>query len=84
MPKAGDRKRTNDFLNTFLLAYEQGGQLPMWELSAFETWCMIGYHAIPVILDASRKGIGDYDKKKMLEAMVASAFRRVRAISQFD
>ena len=68
-----DRKRTNDFLNTFLLAYEQGGQLPMWELSAFETWCMIGYHAIPVILDASRKGIGDYDKKKMLEAMVASA-----------
>ena len=68
-----DRQRTNDFLNTFLLAYEQGGQLPMWELSAFETWCMIGYHAIPVILDASRKGIGDYDKKKMLEAMVASA-----------
>ena len=68
-----DRKRTNDFLNTFLLAYEQGGQLPMWELSAFETWCMIGYHAIPVILDASRKGIGDYDKKKMLEAMVSSA-----------
>ena len=68
-----DRKRTNDFLNTFLLAYEQGGQLPMWELSAFETWCMIGYHSVPVILDASRKGIGDYDKKKMLEAMVASA-----------
>ena len=68
-----DRKRTNDFLNTFLLAYEQGGQLPMWELSAFETWCMIGYHAVPVILDASRKGIGDYDKKKMLEAMIGSA-----------
>ena len=68
-----DRKRTNDFLNTFLLAYEQGGQLPMWELSAYETWCMIGYHAIPVILDASRKGIGDYDKKKMLKAMVGSA-----------
>ena len=68
-----DRQRTNDFLHTFLLAYEQGGQLPMWELSAFETWCMIGYHAVPVILDASRKGIGDYDRKKMLEAMVGSA-----------
>ena len=68
-----DRKRTADFLNTFLLAYEQGGQLPMWELSAFETWCMIGYHAIPVILDASRKGIGYFDKKEMLEAMVGSA-----------
>ncbi len=68
-----DQKRTNDFLNTFLLAYRQGGQLPMWELSAYETWCMIGYHAIPVILDASRKGIGDFDKKEMLKAMVASA-----------
>ncbi|MCQ2280972.1 MAG: GH92 family glycosyl hydrolase, partial [Bacteroidales bacterium] len=68
-----DRKRSNDFLNTFLLAYQQGGQLPMWELSAYETWCMIGYHAVPVILDASRKGIGDFDKKAMLEAMVASA-----------
>ena len=68
-----DRKRTNDFLYTFLLHYHQGGQLPMWELSAFETWCMIGYHSVPVILDAARKGIGDFDKKEMLEAMVASA-----------
>lgn len=68
-----DRKRTNDFLSTFLKAYKQGGQLPMWELSAYETWCMIGYHAVPVILDASRKGIGDFDKKEMLKAMVASA-----------
>ncbi|MBQ4356269.1 MAG: GH92 family glycosyl hydrolase [Bacteroidales bacterium] len=68
-----DRERTNDFLNTFLLHYEQGGQLSMWELSAYETWCMIGYHSVPVILDASRKGIGDFDKRRMLQAMVASA-----------
>jgi len=68
-----DRKRTADFLNTFLLAYQQGGQLPMWELSAYETWCMIGYHAIPVILDATRQGIGDVDKHQMLQAMIASA-----------
>lgn len=68
-----DRTRTNDFLYTFLQAYRQGGQLPMWELSAYETWCMIGYHSVPVILDATRKGIGDFDKKEMLEAMIASA-----------
>lgn len=68
-----DRTRTTDFLNTFLLAYKQGGQLPMWELSAYETWCMIGYHAVPVILDATRKGIGDFNQKEMLQAMVASA-----------
>ena len=68
-----DRKRSADFIYTFLKHYEQGGMLPMWELAAFETWCMIGYHSVPVIYDAFVKGIGDYDQNKMLEAMVHSA-----------
>lgn len=68
-----DRQRTSDFLSTFLHAFVQGGQLPMWELSAYETWCMIGYHAVPVILDASRKDIGDFDQQLMLKAMISSA-----------
>jgi len=68
-----DRKRSADFIYTFMKHYEQGGMLPMWELAAFETWCMIGYHSVPVIYDAFVKGIGDYNKNKMLEAMVHSA-----------
>jgi predicted alpha-1,2-mannosidase len=68
-----DRKRSADFIYTFIKHYEQGGMLPIWELAAFETWCMIGYHSVPVILDAFVKGIGDYDKEKMLEAMIHSA-----------
>jgi predicted alpha-1,2-mannosidase len=68
-----DRKRSADFIYTFMKHYEQSGMLPMWELAAFETWCMIGYHSVPVIYDAFVKGIGDYDKNKMLEAMVHSA-----------
>ena len=66
-------KRTNDFIQTFLRQYEQGGLLPIWELSACETDCMIGNHAIPVILDAWRKGIRGYDGKQALEAMLKSA-----------
>jgi predicted alpha-1,2-mannosidase len=66
-------KRTNDFIQTFLRQYEQGGRLPVWELSACETDCMIGYHAIPVIADAWRKGIRGYDGNKALDAMLASA-----------
>ena len=50
-----DRKRTDDFVYTFMRHYEQGGMLPVWELSAYETWCMIGYHSIPVIYDAYQK-----------------------------
>jgi len=66
-------KRTNDFIQTFLRQYEQGGLLPIWELSANETDCMIGNHAIPVIVDAYQKGIRDYDNKLALEAMLKSA-----------
>lgn len=68
-----DQKRTNDFIRTFLRQYEEGGLLPVWELSANETNCMIGYHAIPVIADAYQKGIRDYDATFALEAMKASA-----------
>ncbi len=66
-------KRTNDFIQTFLRQYEQGGLLPVWELAANETDCMIGNHAIPVIADAYAKGIRDYDAGKALEAMRKSA-----------
>lgn len=66
-------KRTNDFIHTFLLEYEQGGLLPIWELSGNETDCMIGNHAIPVIADAYLKGIRDYDSAEALKAMLKSA-----------
>ncbi|MHC1707077.1 MAG: GH92 family glycosyl hydrolase [Bacteroidales bacterium] len=68
-----DEKRTNDFINTFIRQYEEGGLLPVWELSSNETFCMIGYHAVPVIADAFMKGIKDYDADKALEAMKFSA-----------
>jgi len=66
-------ERTNDFIRTFLVQYEQGGMLPVWELAANETGCMIGYHAVPVIADAYIKGIRGYDTAKALEAMKHSA-----------
>jgi len=68
-----DRKRTNDFIQSFLSMYKQGGRLPVWELASNETDCMIGYHSVSVITDAAVKGIADFDKKLALEAMVKSA-----------
>lgn len=67
--------RTNEFIRTFLRQYKEGGQLPIWELAANYTGCMIGYHAIPVIADAYIKGIRDYDADLALEAMVHSAMQ---------
>lgn len=67
------QQRTIDFIKTMIAQYEQGGRLPVWELAANETECMIGYHAIPVIVDAYMKGIRDYDVEKAFEAMKYSA-----------
>lgn len=76
-----DQKRTGDWINTFLNMYSLGGLLPVWELNANETWCMIGYHSIPVIVDAYMKGIRNFDKNLALEAMLKSAYRDNKGLS---
>jgi predicted alpha-1,2-mannosidase len=68
-----DKKRTLDFIKTFLSQYQQGGRLPVWELAANETDCMIGFHSVSVISDAAAKGIKDFDLHLALEAMKKSA-----------
>jgi predicted alpha-1,2-mannosidase len=68
-----DKKRTLDYIKTFLVQYRQGGRLPVWELSGCETDCMIGYHSVPVIVDAYMKGINQFDTRLALEAMKKSA-----------
>lgn len=73
-----DEERVTDFIRTFLLQYEQGGLLPVWELAANETECMIGYHAVSVIADAMMKGIKGFDYEKALEACKFSAEQRNR------
>ncbi len=54
-----DPERSRDFVLTMLDHYKQSGELTMWELSSHETHCMIGYHAVSVILDAYRTGVLD-------------------------
>lgn len=68
-----DKKRTADFINTFLKQYEQGGRLPVWELASNETDCMIGYHSVSVMADAMAKGITGFDYEKAFEASKHSA-----------
>ncbi len=68
-----DKKRTADFINTFLKQYEQGGRLPVWELGSNETDCMIGYHSVSVMADAMAKGIKGFDYEKCFEAAKHSA-----------
>ncbi|MEZ4977208.1 MAG: GH92 family glycosyl hydrolase [Flavobacteriaceae bacterium] len=68
-----EQKRTNDFINTFLAKYDEGDIMPIWDLSANYTGCMIGYHGVSVIADAYLKGLQGYDTEKALLAMKHSA-----------
>ena len=66
-------ERVGEMVKSFIAFYEQNGRLPVWNFWGSETDMMIGYHAVPVIVDAYLKGIGDFDAEKALEACVATA-----------
>lgn len=68
-----EQNRTRDFVSTFIQHYDQTKRLPMWELAANETNCMIGFHAVSVIADCFAKGIGGFDTVLAYDAMRASA-----------
>ncbi len=78
-----DRARTLDYIKTFLAQYEQGGLLPVWELSACETNCMIGYHCVPVIVEAYMKGITNFNTDEALAAMKKSAMEDRNGLSDY-
>ena len=69
------QKRVDDFVQSLVAAQQDSpyGILPIWAYEGLETWCMIGYHAVPIIADAYMKGIRGFDAGTALKAMVASA-----------
>ena len=77
-------RRVADFVNSMLAFYRDGGLLPVWPLTGNETWCMIGYHSVPVIADAYLKGFKGFDPKEALEAMKKSAFQNKRGLEYYN
>jgi predicted alpha-1,2-mannosidase len=65
--------RTAEFINSMLRQYKTYGYLPIWQLWGSDTYCMIGNHAIPVIVDAFFKDIKGVDYKLAYEAVRASS-----------
>ena len=68
-------RRVNDLVGSLIAAQQSSpfGILPVWAYQGLETWCMIGYHAVPVIADAYMKGFRGFDADAALAAVVASA-----------
>lgn len=68
-------ERDADMINSMLAHYDQSVEhlLPVWSLQGNETWCMIGYHAVPVIADAFLKGVKGFDPERAYQAVKTTA-----------
>jgi predicted alpha-1,2-mannosidase len=76
-------ERTSDMINSLLTHYKETGLLPVWSMQGNETNMMIGYHAVPVIVDAYFKGIKNFDIELAFEACIASATDNSRQIDEY-
>ncbi|HTI97303.1 MAG TPA: GH92 family glycosyl hydrolase [Dongiaceae bacterium] len=68
-------ERDSDMIQSLLAHYDQSVDhlLPMWSLQGNETWCMIGYHAVPVIVDGFLKNVKGFDKERAYDAIKTTA-----------
>lgn len=73
----------DDFVKSMLSFYDEYGLLPTWDLLSNETDVMIGYHAVPVIYDAYKKGLTTANPERIFEAMKKSAMQDDFGIDKF-
>ena len=76
------RVASADFISSFLAHYRENGVLPVWSMQGGETNMMIGYHAVPVIVDAYFKKI-PMDIPLAYEACKQSAMVNEREIDLY-
>jgi len=66
-------EKINGIINTMLLHHKATGFLPIWTAWGQDNYCMIGNHAIPMILSAYNHGFTGFDPKEALKAMVETS-----------
>lgn len=66
-------ERVNGMVSSMLAHHKVYGYLPIWTLWGKENYCMIGNHAIPVIVDAYLKGFDGFDKREAYKAIKESS-----------
>ena len=71
-------ERVGDMVKSMLRQYDVYGYLPIWQLWGSENYCMIGNHAIPVMVDAALKGLPGVDAERVYEAVRGTSMREHR------
>src|SRR5690606_25635371 len=68
-----DQPRNQAMLQSLLDHYDIAGRLPVWNFQGNETDMMLGYHAVPVLVDAYLKGLLPGQGERILKAALQSA-----------
>nr|WP_299382844.1 GH92 family glycosyl hydrolase [Allomuricauda sp.] len=76
------QERVPDMIKSLLAHYQETGVLPVWSMQGSETHMMIGYHAVPVIVDAYFKGF-PFDAELAFQACKESAMMDNRQIDVY-
>jgi predicted alpha-1,2-mannosidase len=65
-------EKVNGFINSMIAHSKAAGFLPIWSTWGKDNYCMIGNHAIPVIVDAYMKGFTGFNADEALQQMIQS------------
>ncbi len=66
-------EKIDGIINTLLLHHKAAGFLPIWTAWGQDNYCMIGNHAIPMLLSAYQNGFRGFDAKEAFQAMVETS-----------
>jgi predicted alpha-1,2-mannosidase len=66
-------EKVNGIVNSMLIHHKAAGFLPIWTAWGQDNYCMIGNHAIPMLLSAYNNGFKGFDAKDALKAMVETS-----------
>lgn len=68
-------ERINGIINSMLDHHEAAGFLPIWTAWGQDNYCMIGNHAIPMIVSAYQNGFRGFDAQRALKAIIETSTR---------
>lgn len=68
-----DPDLNNAFIRSLIKKHQEGGIFPMWDMASNYTGTMIGYHAVPVIVDAYMKGYHNFNVNEAYKACLRVA-----------
>jgi predicted alpha-1,2-mannosidase len=80
------QERTGDFIKSMLAHQSQSAyhMLPTWSMYHNENFCMIGYHSVPVVVDAWMKGLVDTPAEQVMKALLATTTQIGAAKMKFE